>query len=332
MTISEPAQTAAMQSFAPTLGQSQHQEITVILPEAVPYSAAHMVAEVFQTANDLIASTPYRVSVHSLSSPIENDPRYWQRRTVILLGDLHQRWKLNTAQRSRLVQTLRLSQRSILIGSAIFLLSDGAMNGGHKVAIHPNFRAAAMEENLEEQTEGAATAKSGRIHSAISAFAALPLLLEIIQQDHGHFLADAIGEYLGLSQNRENSSRAFMQLRQSACDDPLIVGALKVMQEHIEDPLKIKEIAQMSGVSTRQLERRFQEKAGTSPLPAYRALRLERAQQLLQHTSLSLPEIAVATGFGSRCNLTRWFNKEYKSTPQHMRQMSFTGDSAQACA
>ncbi|WP_107497699.1 helix-turn-helix domain-containing protein [Thalassobius sp. I31.1] len=324
MTYSEPRQTHAMQ----TAGQTLQQEIYIILPEDASAASAHMVSEVFRTANELISSAPYRITVRSLSAPVDNDPRQWQRRTVIFLGDLHSRWHIDAVQRSRLQQILRLAPRNLVIGSAIFLLAAGGLNLDHKLAIHPNFLAAAHEMNLQEETPGGRITNSGRIKSAISSFAALPLLIGILQQDQGHFLADAISEYLGLNETRKNPSKAFVQLRQSACDDTLIVNALKVMQEHIEDPLKIREIASIVGVSTRQLERRFQEKAGVSPLPAYRALRLERAQQLLQHTSLSLPEIAVATGFGTRCNLTRWFNKELNNSPQNMRQQSFTGAAA----
>ncbi|WP_162183586.1 helix-turn-helix domain-containing protein [Halocynthiibacter namhaensis] len=73
-------------------------------------------------------------------------------------------------------------------------------------------------------------------------------------------------------------------------------------------------------------------KTNASPLPAYRSLRLEKALQLLQHTSMSLPEIAIATGFGTRCNLTRWFTRAYNCSPKAMRDEVFSGASPQGSA
>ncbi len=335
MNYLEPARvtpTAELHSIAPALQKNLTREIIVFLPDCAQSSDAQMVREVFSAANDLIPGAPYQLSVRSLSAPVDNDPRKWRRRSCIFPGDLQTRWLVDETQRKRLQQILHLSPRTTLIGGAVFLLAASGLGNHHKLAIHRNFLAAATEENLQELSPGVQHVKSGTISSAVSSFAALPIFLEMIQQDQGHFIADALTEYLGLSQSHSNPSKVFLNLQRLACDDTLIVTTLKAMQDNIENPLRIRELAGIVGVSTRQLERRFQEKTGASPLPAYRALRLEQALQLLQHTSLSLAEIALATGFGTRCNLTRWFTKEYNSSPKNLRKEAFSGETTQGYA
>jgi len=305
---------------------TQVHDIDIILPANMPPSAAQMFADLFQAANDLIHTMPYRITVQNLAARASEDPRYWTRRSVIFLGDIHSRWGLTSVEQKRVHQILRLATRSVLIGGAIFLLREIGVQDHHSVAIHPNFYAAALEENLNDAGRGKHHAISKQVHSAISGFAALPLLIEMIGNDHGQFIANSLGDYVGLSSgNTRNQSKVVLDLRHRARGDKLIDNTLALMQEHIEEPLMICDLAQAQGVSTRKLQRRFLEKTGTGPLVAYRALRIERAHQLLVHTSLNLSEIIVATGFGTHSNLARWIRTEYGMSPQAVRRHAFDG-------
>ncbi|KUJ73228.1 hypothetical protein AVO45_15960 [Ruegeria marisrubri] len=303
-------------------------DVDIILPTGTPASAGRIVADLFDACNDLLNDAPYRVSVRDLSAQPAQDSRYWSRRTVIFLGDIHARWTLTPDERNRVHQILRLANRSVLVGSAIFLLCETGMQERHTVSIHPNFAAAAAEESLCEPAAGVHYAVSGTVCSAISSFAALRLLLELIGKDHGQFVAGALGDYVGLSAHgAKPQSKVSLELRQKAGGDQLIDHTIELMSDNIEEPLKIGELAEKLGVSTRKLQRRFLERTGTGPLTAYRALRVERARQLLVHTSLSLSEVVVATGFGTCSNLARWFRREYGETPQAARQRAFSGRS-----
>ncbi|MEX0317361.1 MAG: helix-turn-helix domain-containing protein [Ruegeria sp.] len=306
--------------------QTRVNEIDIILPQGTSSSAAQMMADLFNAGNDLVNGAPYRVTVRDLSEQPSEDARYWARRTVIFLGDIHTRWSLSAEERNRVHQILRLATRSVLVGSAVFLLCETGLQERHAVAIHPNFAAAATEEQLAELAPGAHFAASGSVHSAISGFAALRLLLELIGRDHGQFIAGALSDYIGLSADGARpQSKVSLGLRQRAQGDVLIDSTIDLMRDHIEEPLKICELANKLGVSTRKLQRRFLERTGTGPLTAYRALCIERAHQLLVHTSLSLSEVVVATGFGTYSNLARWFRREYGETPQIVRQRAFAG-------
>jgi AraC family carnitine catabolism transcriptional activator len=80
------------------------------------------------------------------------------------------------------------------------------------------------------------------------------------------------------------------------------------MQAHVDDPLSCDEIAKQSGLSLRQLERRFKQQLGQTLHSEYMLVRVEKAHQYLQQTTLSVTEVAALTGFTS----VEYFSKVYR--------------------
>lgn len=304
-------------------------EIDIILPDGSAPSAARMLADLFRTANEILGAHAYRVSVHRLAAQPCADPRRWTRRTVILLGDIRTRWSVADPLLPVLRVLLAQAPRRVLVGGAVFLLRDAGLARNCALAIHPNFCAAAAEEGLEGLPDAPLFHSDGPVSSAVSGFAAVPLMLDLIAEDHGQVSADALRAYLGLpAPQSQPRSRLSLGLLQRARGDRLIERTLTLMQEHIEEPLRIGDLAGMLGVSTRKLQRQFLDLTGEGPLAAYRALRIERAQQLLEQTNLPLTEIIAATGFGTHSNLARWMRKETGASPHILRQRALSGRAA----
>ncbi len=307
--------------------------VDIILPTGSSGAEAHMAAALFRSANDLLQTAAYQVSVRTLGEQPAGDARYWTRRTAIFMGGISTRWTVTPEERNRTAQILHLAARPVLAGSAVFLLHETGMHRVHQAAIHPNFAAAAQEYFLTPATNGELVAQSGNIHSAISGFAAIKLLLDMIREDQGQVFVDALSSYLGLCPaSTQPVSKALLELRRRAAGDVLIDKSLGLMCSNLEEPLQICDLASELGVSTRKLQRRFQDKTGSGPLNAYRQLRLERARQLLEHSSLPLPEVAAATGFGTQLNLAYWFKREHGETPKTIRRMTFQGGMVSATA
>ena len=101
---------------------------------------------------------------------------------------------------------------------------------------------------------------------------------------------------------------------------PSIIQTLETMENHIAAPLSLKQLALLSSISPRQLNRIFIEKIGQSTMSVYRNLRLEKAYNLIEQTVLSLTEIALATGFSSSAHFSKAFQEKYRSPPSFYRQ------------
>ncbi|APX18166.1 helix-turn-helix domain-containing protein [Phaeobacter inhibens] len=300
--------------------------IDVVLPEGAPRSSAQIILDLFEAANELLDGVQYRVRVCGLDMLSSGPAGARPRSLVVFLGDIHSRWQLSAKERARVNQVMRLAERSAFVGGAVFLLDALARGQDHDLAIHPNFLASAGECSLRQDQEGAATAVSGTVHSAICNFATPRMLLDIVAADCGRLAADGMAHYLGLDTGkRPTKSRVALNLEQKSAGDTLITQCLAVMQENIEAPLSVAALAETLNVSTRCLQRRFTRHFDRSPLSVYRALRVERAHQLLTQTDIPVRQVAVATGFGSYQSLSQHIRETYGHSPDVIRRSAFRG-------
>lgn len=307
--------------------------VTIVLPEEAAEGTGQVLIDLLHAANDLIPEANFGVCTLRLSDLNQLRHGRQNRSLCIFLGDLRRRWRVSPAERSVLQTLLHHCRQPILVGGAAFLPQEAGMFSGQPLAVHPNFAAAAAEEALETAPSGTQFVSSGAVFSAVSPLATLRLLLQIIARQHGEFMADALAEYVGLDAGDTRfQSKASMDILQRAGGDTLIERSLHLMQQHIEEPISICELARQQGVSTRKLQRRFRDRIGTGPQTAYRSLRIERAQQLLTHTSMNVYEIVAATGFGTRSNLSRWFHKQLGVSPQAVRRKAYCEDQGRAMA
>ena len=102
-------------------------------------------------------------------------------------------------------------------------------------------------------------------------------------------------------------------------DNPIVLRALLIMQQHIDMPISVAEIARRMGNSKRQLERHFRAALDTSPQAAFMGLRLALARHMLENGSKSVSEISVECGFCDSSHLSRMFRRRYGCAPQAVR-------------
>ena len=91
-------------------------------------------------------------------------------------------------------------------------------------------------------------------------------------------------------------------------------------QEHYSDPVSVQEMAQIAGYSRYHFSRLFKSSEGISPGEYLNHLRIKKAAELLQTTSLSVKEIANACGFHDLNYFCRTFRKALGVTPGSFRR------------
>ncbi|MCA0042551.1 GlxA family transcriptional regulator [Celeribacter litoreus] len=106
--------------------------------------------------------------------------------------------------------------------------------------------------------------------------------------------------------------------------DPIVQRALLLMQQNIDTPISVQDIAHRMGNSKRQIERHFRMALNTSPQAAFLDMRLDFAKHLVEKTQKSVAQIAVDSGFCDSSHLSRMFRRKYGVTPQSFRQTSPT--------
>jgi transcriptional regulator GlxA family with amidase domain len=151
--------------------------------------------------------------------------------------------------------------------------------------------------------------------------AATDLALQIIQKRQGTSLANAAARYIFHDHLRPPGER-----QESSASEPVGVStpkqlrdAIKIMGEHLEEPLTVPEIARHVRLSQRQLERLFAENTGASPIRYYRDIRLDRARGLITQTHMPVLEVALACGFSSPEHFSRAYRTRFRISPREDR-------------
>lgn len=118
--------------------------------------------------------------------------------------------------------------------------------------------------------------------------------------------------------------------RDIPCDRPndRVRRAMLLMEQHINDPLSVEEIARRLNVSTRQFERLFGLATGMSPVTFYKALRLRYGFWLLRNTGRSVTAIAMEAGFADCAHFSRQFRALFGVPPSAARRQGGDGSAA----
>ncbi|HUS52558.1 MAG TPA: helix-turn-helix domain-containing protein, partial [Thermohalobaculum sp.] len=151
--------------------------------------------------------------------------------------------------------------------------------------------------------------------------AGMDMMLYLIEQDHGPALSRAVANWFQIDRIRNAAihQRPGQLDRLENLPSPL-QKAIEMMMANIETPLGMEEIAALSGLRLRRMERMFKSNVDTSPAHFYRGLRLEKARELLLHTNLSTLEIGVLTGFSSSSHFAMAYQKHYGMRPTDARR------------
>jgi AraC family transcriptional regulator, glycine betaine-responsive activator len=150
--------------------------------------------------------------------------------------------------------------------------------------------------------------------------ASLDMILHLVEQQHGRDLAWEIADEFIQHRVRSADDPQRMPLQsRTRVTDVRLLAAMTAMENNLEEPLSLRELCKISGLSLRHLQRRFTEVLGRSPAGFYRQLRLQRARKMLMHGTKSILEVAVANGFVSGAHFTRCYRAEYGRPPREER-------------
>jgi AraC-like DNA-binding protein len=92
------------------------------------------------------------------------------------------------------------------------------------------------------------------------------------------------------------------------------------VDRHYADPLEVQEMARIAGLSKFHFHRLFTATYGITPAAYVSQRRVERAQDLLRATTLSVTEVCHAVGFSSLGSFSTRFKDVVGETPREFQQ------------
>ena len=147
--------------------------------------------------------------------------------------------------------------------------------------------------------------------------AAIDFALALVKTLFGDALQALIMEALCVTQVRPAG-----ELRPQARSrlQPALAEALRLMETHIEEPLATDDIANLAGISRRQLERLFKQHLVNMPARYYLELRLNKARTLLLESHHSIVQVGLMCGFSSGAHFSTAYGTLFGITPREERQ------------
>lgn len=98
-----------------------------------------------------------------------------------------------------------------------------------------------------------------------------------------------------------------------------IKTALKYIEEHYQETIELKDIAEKLGVSSGEVGRLFKKMLNETCFEYIGNYRIMRSMDLLNYTDMSISEIALKTGFNSFSYYTKYFKNKVGVSPSAYR-------------
>lgn len=218
----------------------------------------------------------------------------------------------------------RLAREGVALGGVSggpALLARAGLMAGRRMTLHWEYVEALAEMSPELAIERTLYVIDRDRMTCAGGTAALDMMHALIARSHGAGFARQVSDWFMHTDVRPPIGPQRGGLAQRVGTHvPAVLDAVQAMESHLADPLDLVQLAQIAGISARQLNRLFTDRLGRPAMRYYRALRLERAQSLLRNSALPLTQIALATGFANSSHFSRAFTEAFGQPPSRYRQ------------
>jgi transcriptional regulator GlxA family with amidase domain len=165
--------------------------------------------------------------------------------------------------------------------------------------------------------------KDGNCYTSAGGTTAIDLALSLVEEDLGTEMALEVAKHIVLFIRRSGdqpqlSTTLLAQISPVGSINNLLIW----MADHLAEDLSVSKLAHRLAMSPRNFARNFLRHVGKTPGRHVSDLRLEAARRNLAYDSMSLSEVAKASGFGSVEVFRRLFTKKFGTSPGRYRTRS----------
>jgi transcriptional regulator GlxA family with amidase domain len=236
------------------------------------------------------------------------------------------------AQARRSPARLRwLDRTGITLGAfsgGIFPLARAGLMEGRSCSVHWCYEAAFKAGFPDVTPSEQAILRDRRRNTVSGAGAVFDLMLKLIEERLGRNVMTEVACWFQHPFVRDADARQKVPVaRAGGTTDSLpaaIRAAIRLFETHVEDPLRIPDVAQAVGLSGRHFERTFKRATGQSPLRYYHQLRLMKARQRVLYSSDPLQDIATSVGYTTSSPMIRHYTDFFGVSPRDERRLTQT--------
>ncbi|WP_299600053.1 DJ-1/PfpI family protein [uncultured Tateyamaria sp.] len=205
---------------------------------------------------------------------------------------------------------------------ALVLAATGLLDGRRAVTHWEDCRMLADEFPKVQVELDPIFVKDGRVWTSAGITAGIDMSLAIVSEDLGRDSALSMARSMVAQMVRSGGQSQYSPALGRQVSDGL--GRFEAlhawMSENLGAELSVGSLASKAGMSARNFARVYSKVMGKTPAKAVEAMRIERAQDLLETSSKSLKQIATLSGFKEEDRMRCAFLRVLRVTPSEYRQ------------
>ncbi|MGI5271614.1 GlxA family transcriptional regulator [Nonomuraea sp. CA-218870] len=213
-------------------------------------------------------------------------------------------------------------------GSGSFLLAGTGLLDGRRAATDRDLAEKMARRYPRVKVDpGVLYSDEGDIVTGADGLAGVDMFLHLLRREHGTAVFTTAAHDVLALPRRENGQVRYVapssdtgSAGRAAVDRDRVTDLLEWARTRLQHPLSVDDLARQALMSPRTFARRFREATGTTPQAWLRDQRLDRAEELLETTDLSVEKIAHLVGFGSGGVLRLHFAKRHGVGPHAYRR------------
>ncbi|MFJ4346544.1 GlxA family transcriptional regulator [Pseudomonas sp. NPDC089401] len=190
-------------------------------------------------------------------------------------------------------------------------LADAGLLDGYRCAIHAEQRTALAERAPHANVCHEPSVFDRNRMTSATPNGAFDMMIHWLAHGAGLQLADAVLDRLDADQSKH---RSVQRPQQPKVSKPLR-EVIALMESNLEEPLSPGQLADVVGLSVRQVQRLFKDQLNTTPQKYYFQLRITEARRLIQNSSASIFDVSIACGFVSCTHFSRSYSAFFGHPP-----------------
>ena len=161
----------------------------------------------------------------------------------------------------------------------------------------------------------------GDILTSAGSAAGIDLCLHVVRHDYGTEIATQLARQLVVPPQRDGGQAQYIDAPMPDLDSSsLFADTVSWLQEHMNEPVTVEDLAARSAMSPRTFARRFLASTGTTPYQWLLRQRVQLAQRLLEMSDLPIEVVAEQSGFSTAANLRKHFSRTVHTSPHAYRR------------
>ncbi|QBS44023.1 helix-turn-helix domain-containing protein [Nocardia sp. CS682] len=209
----------------------------------------------------------------------------------------------------------------LTVCSGAFLAGAAGLLDGRKCTTHWSYVDLLAERHPEATVDpDVLYVDAGNLITSAGTAAGIDACLHLVRRELGSSVANAIARRMVVPPQRDGGQRQFIERPVATCTSDSLIPTLEWMNENLDLPHTIEDLAARSTMSTRTFARRFAAETGTTPVKWLTNQRVLLTKHLLEETDLGLEQIATRAGFGSGALLRHHFQRLVGIAPTEYRR------------